>query len=183
MSEKEQRIINASKDIFLKFGYGKTTMSDIAEAVGISRPGLYLLYPKKEEIFKALILSLSHELSEEVKERIPYCATPLLKLKEVLNIWVVEMYVLLNQSPESAELYENQLSIAKEGMQKSFELFISDLEQVLKLFPSTSFNHNITPKDVAIIISAAVTGLKKQSRNLEDLNRYLDLLIRACIKV
>src|SRR5690606_6875865 len=116
MSEKEQRILNASKDIFLKFGYGKTTMGDIAEAVGISRPGLYLLYPKKEEIFKALILSLSHELSEEVKERIPHCATPLLKLKEVLNIWVVEMYVLLNQSPESAELYENQLSIAKECM-------------------------------------------------------------------
>ncbi|MFD2827211.1 TetR/AcrR family transcriptional regulator [Leeuwenhoekiella polynyae] len=183
MTEKEERILNASKEIFLKFGYTKTTMNDIAEAVGISRPGLYLIYPKKEEIFKALILKLSKELSAEVKKRNAKVKEPLLKLREVLNIWVVDMYTLLNQSPESAELYENQFCFTKKCMQKSTELFISDLEEVLKLFPSKSFNDNIEPKDVAVIISSAVIGIKKQVHHLDDLKRNIDLLIRICIKI
>jgi AcrR family transcriptional regulator len=183
MTAKEERILNASQDIFLKFGYTKTTMSDIAEAVGISRPGLYLIYPKKEEIFKALILKLSEELSAEVKKRNATVNDPLLQLRVVLNIWVVEMYTLLNQSPESAELYENQLSFAQDCMQQSTGLFRADLEEVLKLFPSTSFNENLAPHDIAIILSSAVMGIKKQVHHLDELKKHIDLLIRVCIKV
>ncbi|MEO2072983.1 MAG: TetR/AcrR family transcriptional regulator [Zunongwangia sp.] len=183
MTKKELEVLNASKAIFVKYGYTKTTMNDIAEAVGISRPGLYLIYPKKEEIFKALILMLSQELSAEVKKRNAKLKEPLLKLREVMNIWVVETYTWLNQSPESAELYENEFSFTRNCMQKSTDLFISDLEEVLKLFPHKSFNNDIEPRDVAVIISSAVIGIKKQVDDLDDLKRHIDLLIRICIKI
>jgi AcrR family transcriptional regulator len=180
--EKDQKILHAAKSVFLKYGYTKTTMHDIAEAAGISRPGLYLIYSKKEEIYNALVESLSQELSKNVEERVLKIDEPLLQLKEVLNIWVIEMYAYLNQSPESKELYETQFSFAKEGMKRSTDLFTTDLEKVLKNFPSTSFNNNVKPKDVALIISSAVIGFKKNSDTLDELKEKIELLIRICIK-
>jgi AcrR family transcriptional regulator len=43
----------AAATVFLRFGYRKTAMEDIARAAGMSRQGLYLHYATKEELFRA----------------------------------------------------------------------------------------------------------------------------------
>ena len=54
---KRERVADAALIVFQRYGFARTTMSDIAEAVGMSRPALYLLFPNKEEIFAAAVLS------------------------------------------------------------------------------------------------------------------------------
>ena len=51
--EKKSRILNAGKGLFLRCDYKRVNMNDIAEAAGISRPALYLVFKNKEEIFKS----------------------------------------------------------------------------------------------------------------------------------
>jgi AcrR family transcriptional regulator len=48
-------IVDAAYSIFLRYGFKKTTMDDVAKAVGISRQALYLHFPTKEALFKAMI--------------------------------------------------------------------------------------------------------------------------------
>lgn len=48
-------IVEAATGIFLRYGFKKTTMDDVARAVGISRQGLYLYFPTKEALFKAMV--------------------------------------------------------------------------------------------------------------------------------
>ena len=38
LQEKQERIIRAAKGVFLKYGYTRVTMSDLAQAAGMSRP-------------------------------------------------------------------------------------------------------------------------------------------------
>jgi len=54
IDDREQRILDAAADLIIRQGYDKTTMSDIAEAVGVSRGILYLHFDSKDKLFEAL---------------------------------------------------------------------------------------------------------------------------------
>jgi len=51
---KRNKVLAAALDVFLRYGYKRVTMNDIAEAAGISRPALYLVFESKEEIYKSV---------------------------------------------------------------------------------------------------------------------------------
>jgi AcrR family transcriptional regulator len=53
---REQRILDATADLIVRQGYDKITMSDVAEAVGISRGIVYLHFDTKEKLFEALLI-------------------------------------------------------------------------------------------------------------------------------
>ena len=52
---REQRILDATAELIIQQGYDKTTMSDVAEAVGVSRGIIYLHFDSKDRLFEALI--------------------------------------------------------------------------------------------------------------------------------
>nr|WTB28651.1 TetR/AcrR family transcriptional regulator [Streptomyces sp. NBC_00830] len=51
--EKLQAVMQAALGVFGRYGYSKTSMEAVAKAAGISRPGLYLLFPNKGELYRA----------------------------------------------------------------------------------------------------------------------------------
>lgn len=51
-------IVAAAAGVFLRYGFKKTSMDDLARAAGLSRQGLYLHFPTKEAIFKEALLQL-----------------------------------------------------------------------------------------------------------------------------
>lgn len=55
-TEREERILNAAADLFIHYGFDKTTVSDIARAAGISKGAIYLHYKSKDELFEALLV-------------------------------------------------------------------------------------------------------------------------------
>ncbi len=54
--EQQRRalVVTAGLDAFVRFGYRRATMADIAAAAGMSRPSLYLIFPGKAAVFRAL---------------------------------------------------------------------------------------------------------------------------------
>lgn len=48
-------ILESATTVFLRYGFKKTSMDDLARAAGLSRQGLYLHYPTKEALFKAAV--------------------------------------------------------------------------------------------------------------------------------
>ncbi len=53
---REQRILDAAADLFIHYGYDKTTVSDIARGAGISKGAIYLHFEGKDSMFEALIM-------------------------------------------------------------------------------------------------------------------------------
>ncbi|MBU1298889.1 MAG: TetR/AcrR family transcriptional regulator [Bacteroidetes bacterium] len=58
---KKIQIFNAARRTFSKFGFAKTTLDDIAEAVGMKKASLYYYYSCKEEIFRDVVKSETDE--------------------------------------------------------------------------------------------------------------------------
>ena len=55
---RRRAIVTAAAGVFLRYGFNKTSMDDLARAAGLSRQGLYLHFPTKEAIFKEAVLQL-----------------------------------------------------------------------------------------------------------------------------
>ena len=56
---RRERILEAALAVFVHLGYRKATMADVAHAADISRQGLYLQFPSKQELLAAAV---EHEL-------------------------------------------------------------------------------------------------------------------------
>ena len=58
---REQRILDVAANLFVHYGYDKTTVSDIAREAGISKGAVYLQFKGKQELLESLI---SHEMKQ-----------------------------------------------------------------------------------------------------------------------
>ncbi|GAB5519117.1 MAG: helix-turn-helix domain-containing protein [Rhodothermales bacterium] len=55
-SQREARILDAAAELFIHFGYDKTTVADIAGQAGVSKGAIYLHYSSKDALFEALLI-------------------------------------------------------------------------------------------------------------------------------
>lgn len=54
--ERERAILDVTAQLLLRHGYNKVTMSDVADAVGLNRRQVYLLFPSRDALIQALLL-------------------------------------------------------------------------------------------------------------------------------
>src|SRR4030081_160824 len=63
-SPQREAILMAATATFLRYGFKKTSMDDVAQAAGVSRQGLYLYFDTKDLLFReALQYLVSHIIS------------------------------------------------------------------------------------------------------------------------
>lgn len=60
--------LEAAFPLFLRFGYRKTSMDELARAAGISRQGLYLRFPNKKALFIAMVDHLCAKVEGELDQ-------------------------------------------------------------------------------------------------------------------
>jgi AcrR family transcriptional regulator len=52
---RREIVLTSALGTFTRYGYRKTSMEDVARGASISRPGLYLLFGSKQELFTAAV--------------------------------------------------------------------------------------------------------------------------------
>jgi len=62
---RETRILTAAAELISHYGYDKTTVSDIAQKVGISKGAVYLHFKSKDELLEELLIRSMFEFSAE----------------------------------------------------------------------------------------------------------------------
>lgn len=60
-------ILEAATKVFLRYGFKKTSMDDLARAADLSRQGLYLHYATKEALFVAVVLQMIEAMREAAR--------------------------------------------------------------------------------------------------------------------
>jgi TetR/AcrR family transcriptional regulator, mexJK operon transcriptional repressor len=64
-----QRILAAARTLFLRLGYGETSMDAIARHAGVSKATLYSHFAGKDALFAALIVGECRHLSDQIGRR------------------------------------------------------------------------------------------------------------------
>ncbi|MCC6622916.1 MAG: TetR/AcrR family transcriptional regulator [Deltaproteobacteria bacterium] len=73
---RKRALLDAALGVFLRFGFRKTSMEDVARAADISRQGLYLHFATKEELLRAAVGRLLATALAEASARLEDAARP-----------------------------------------------------------------------------------------------------------
>lgn len=64
---RRQEILDAALEEFGARGYHAVSMTDIASAVGVTKPVVYLVFPSKDELFTATVMEAGQRLAGAVR--------------------------------------------------------------------------------------------------------------------
>jgi AcrR family transcriptional regulator len=75
-AEREQQVLGAARALFAERGFGAVTMDDVAAAVGVTKPLLYIYFGNKERLYLACMEPAAEELREAVASAVGEAERP-----------------------------------------------------------------------------------------------------------
>ena len=170
--EKQFAVFDAAADVFARYGFKRTTMNDIAEAAGISRPALYLMFDNKEHLF--------HELAAYRINLAMDAATSVLAEEGKVNDRFINALMIFEKvytepvanSPHGEELIDVNLNLASDVMAEGHGRLVATLTEVLQeadkggevSFENSAMSHQAF---VELLLSS-IKGIKKMANSKEE---------------
>lgn len=175
--DKKARVLEAAESVFLRFGYRRTTMGDLAAAAGLSRPALYLVFCNKEEVFEAVLRSFTARTLEEIRQGLDARPTPLEKLRFAFELWAVRPFGFFEASPELREPLHGGLAFAKGAIDQAVADFEALLVDILGPLGAAAPVKALSPDQIARVLTRAVHGFKESAKDPEELRAMIEGLL------
>lgn len=157
---RRARLLDAALLVFLRYGFRKASMDDIARAAQLSRQGLYLHFNSKEELLRATIeYALDSSLAAAHASLHDHAATLEARLVGAMDAWTGRYVGMVGVG--AAELAE--VSVLVEPLYASRESsFILALQTALTPLAATPHYQrlNVSAEQLALTLHATARGLK-----------------------
>jgi AcrR family transcriptional regulator len=157
--ERRARIVEGAMQAFVRFGYRRATMADIAAAAGISRPLLYTVFPGKAAVFRALAEMLLADAADASEAAWPAGAPLAAGLAAAILAKDLAIHRLLAQTPHAAEILAETVALTDDLHQASAARFRALTEARLRAAGDPA------AADTARMIANAADGLKHAGVN------------------
>ena len=123
--DKRGLIVSAAIEVFINYGFKKTSMDDIARAAGMSRPALYQVFRNKTEIFRAASLSLLDTLGHQSRVAFESDKPFAERLYDSLDRSILSLHRKIDATPHGAELMGVNEEVASDIEEKWCEQMVS----------------------------------------------------------
>ncbi|NOZ46872.1 MAG: TetR/AcrR family transcriptional regulator [Chlorobi bacterium] len=131
VSKSKENILEVARHVFSRFGFNKTTMSDIAEAARKGRRTIYSYFNSKEDIYQAVIQKevdiLQNRLSGVLNEEL----TPRKKLEKYLDTRMNTISELANYYNAIKNAYTQNFSMIQRIRKRFDKAEINMLSSIL----------------------------------------------------
>ncbi len=77
--QRRQQVLTVARSVLAKKGYHGTTMTDIAEAAGVTKPVLYQHFRSKRELYRTVLQDIGARLEASVVEAASAATSPRLR--------------------------------------------------------------------------------------------------------
>ena len=84
---KREKVFQAAKELFGRFGFKKTTVDEIAEQAGISKRTVYQVFRCKEEILAELVMYEARAFRHHCTQMLKTMEDPMEKLRFFCLLW------------------------------------------------------------------------------------------------
>jgi TetR/AcrR family fatty acid metabolism transcriptional regulator len=160
--ERKAQIIRAAAECFMKRGFHKTTIDDIARKAGLGKGTIYLYFKDKDDIFIAFYWSLTRQYSKEMSailksglsapDKIYKIGEYLLGKAEENPDWNRSVHQLLLQAAERPKVFEPFLEMIRE--------FLAQFEPMVReAMDKKELRQDINPRLAAGMIATLLSNL------------------------
>jgi AcrR family transcriptional regulator len=186
MEDKRVHIIHAAESQFIRFGFRKTTMEDIAKAAGIGKATLYYYFKNKEDIFAAMTEKVAQSAIQAIVEATQAVEDPRAKLrifgkslaeimKEKIDYYaafheeILELFPTVRKRHMKAQ--QHGFTVLQDILQEGFDQHvfnISDVKATTELI-----------KTLMISLTEQIMVEERRTTWKEDIERFLDLILKG----
>lgn len=176
---KRQRLLDAAVATFLRYGFRKTSMEEVARAANISRQGLYLHFPTKEELFAAAARHLLDASFQAASGALARETTIEDQLIAAFDEWAGRHAGVLGS--EVADLEEAGEHLVGDLIREREAAFLALIAKAVRGSGlSAAYKHaGISARELAETLAATASGLKRQAGSREEFGRRFAVAVHA----
>ena len=172
-------ILEKALDVFVRYGYRKTNMEDVASAAGISRQTIYLHFKSKEALFRAGTEFLFDGALEAVEAALESDVPIDESLVTAFDEWHGRFVEAFLNSPHIDEIMEASGSLAGDAVAAKEERFVALLAGAIKRAGIRFDTVQLSPKDAASLLEATSRGYKHSVASREEYRQKMRTAVRV----
>lgn len=166
--EKILRTITAAGEVFLRYGYLRTTMSDIARAAGMSRPALYLLFAGKDKIFEAATMFLAKQRLEEIRSATDLSQGLNEKLVTACEMLLIGVYELQQTAPDARDMDDLAFPVVR----KIYAMFVDFFADIVS---QEEIEYSTPAHEIAEVLLYGARGLRNVATTADEFRQMIRL--------
>ncbi|MBC7660063.1 MAG: TetR/AcrR family transcriptional regulator [Chitinophagaceae bacterium] len=121
LEDKDQRILEAAKTLFGRYGMKKTSIEEIAQAAGLGKGTVYLYFKSKDEIFSVLASQFATEFETALDHALKDPRTPTDRLRAFIETRIGFFDRCFREYGATAEsILEAESSSVVDGLRKQY---------------------------------------------------------------
>ena len=171
---RQQQVVEVATSVFLRYGYARATMADIAQAAGLSRPTLYLSFSDKEKVFQAVVETMAANKLAEIRHGLAEQAGLSAKLRYACKSWGAEGFDLVQANPDAKDIFDLRFKAVCDSYAAFEDLLVEIIGEPLR-----RTRLDMRADELARAIGSSMKGMKDLARDGADIRRMIDTLITA----
>lgn len=168
MIDKKTQILKAALRMVTAYGFKRTSMEDIAQEAGVSRPAIYLLFRNKDDVFTSCIDMLLEEAFGVAEAAMLDASSPKAKASAYLSAYMEFYHKLLVAGPHGQEMMDVNNRLGAEKTIAAEARFVLELNRMLGLKDDA---------ETGQILMMAAGGIKFQTKDAATLRARLAILV------
>ena len=171
MENKEKYIAEIALRQFAKYGFGKTTMQDVAQAARISRQTLYNHVANKNDLLTLVAKHYFAEIFQRCEDALEDASTLSKALDCFITHFIIEPWHTIKAIPEAEEFEATSNDIIGDEISRANIKKATMIEKAIITYSGT--DADINPAQLASFFCATATGIKTAAQDentLQDLS-------------
>ena len=174
-------LLDAAMQQFVRHGFSKTSMADIAKAAGISRTSLYNHFPAKEDVFRALSSRMNERVYREVVAALSATAPWDRQLLDIINARVGWVYELLHASEYGRELINEKNRICGNAILAANDRFAAIVAKLLARNLTAHAESTMLAHVLIQSVNGVLQNAESKSQAEKDVTLLVDLFCKGLV--
>jgi len=181
-SSRRRELVTSAAGLFVRYGFRKTSMDDIARAAKVSRQGLYLHFRNKEDAFRAVIEHLAEVTLLALRTALAADGRSLDERLLAAFTSMTEAAIGSADPRGMRELFDAAQELAGDIVQRLDEQIVLALEGALKQARRSRERGEPSPRALAEMLYATSYGLQHRGHGGDDYLARIRVAIRVVCK-
>lgn len=170
MNDKKTQILKAAMRVVTAYGFKRSSMEDIAQAAGVSRPAIYLLFRNKDDVFISCVEMLIEDAFTVAETAAAGADANSAKdqISAYLSAYMGFYHELLVAGPHGQEMLDVNNRLGADKTIAAQARFVTELNRMMRLTDDAEAGH---------ILTMAATGIKHQTKDAATFQARLSTLV------
>lgn len=177
MKKDHSLILDAALDVFMRYGFKRATMGDIASAAGLSRQSLYARFANKDVVYAAGLELYGTRIIDTLKSKWADADTMSDAMDIFADISVIPTFHMLRDSPDAFDMVEAAGSPeGKAAMERVTVLKCEALAALFAPYDAALKIRGLTPAHLADFVESHKHAILQSAKDRDHLDVQLTTL-------